>query len=243
MYVPRAAYSLRMSFWTVPPIRSAATPCSSATSSYSSSRIAAVALIVIEVDDLVQRDAVEQRAACPRSSRSRRRSCRPRPRREGGRSPSPSASAGRTRPTGPSARAPAGSGTARSSPPRSPMPAYCRIVHSRPRYIVRVDAARERRLARAVRGRAPDRVLMPAVHGLQLDAGVGHARLRVGHTGEPIERPPAGPVRTRPTASGPVLLHRRRRAADARPRTSGRTRRRPRSPRGQAWLPPAAPAR
>ena len=49
MYVPRAAYSFSRSFWTVPPIRDASTPCSSATSSYSSSRIAAVALIVMDV--------------------------------------------------------------------------------------------------------------------------------------------------------------------------------------------------
>ena len=33
MYVPRAAYSFSMSFWTVPPSSAAATPCSSATSS------------------------------------------------------------------------------------------------------------------------------------------------------------------------------------------------------------------
>ncbi len=43
-------YSLRMSFCTVPVMRSGDIPCSSATSSYSSSRMAAVALIVIEVD-------------------------------------------------------------------------------------------------------------------------------------------------------------------------------------------------
>ena len=49
MYVPRAMYSLRRSFWIVPLIADAGTPCSSATSSYSSSRIAAVELIVIDV--------------------------------------------------------------------------------------------------------------------------------------------------------------------------------------------------
>ena len=42
-------YSLSRSFWIVPPIRSGDTPCSSATSSYISSRIAAVELIVIDV--------------------------------------------------------------------------------------------------------------------------------------------------------------------------------------------------
>ncbi len=38
-----------MSFWTVPPMAVEATPCSSPTSSYSNSRIAAVALMVMEV--------------------------------------------------------------------------------------------------------------------------------------------------------------------------------------------------
>jgi hypothetical protein len=48
--LPRATYSFSTSFWTVPRNLSGATPCSSPTSSYSSSRIAAGALIVIEVD-------------------------------------------------------------------------------------------------------------------------------------------------------------------------------------------------
>jgi hypothetical protein len=42
-------YSLSRSFWIVPEICSDDTPCSSATSSYISSRIAAVELIVIDV--------------------------------------------------------------------------------------------------------------------------------------------------------------------------------------------------
>ena len=50
MKFPRAAYSLRMSFCTVPRSCSAGTPCSSPTSSYRRSRIAAGALIVIEVE-------------------------------------------------------------------------------------------------------------------------------------------------------------------------------------------------
>jgi hypothetical protein len=49
-YVPRAMYSFRMSFWIVPRSFSAATPCRSATATYSASRIVAVALIVIDVD-------------------------------------------------------------------------------------------------------------------------------------------------------------------------------------------------
>ena len=50
MYVPRAMYSFSMSFCTVPVRRSRGTPCSSPTTTYIASRIAAVALIVIEVD-------------------------------------------------------------------------------------------------------------------------------------------------------------------------------------------------
>ena len=42
-------YSLRMSFWTVPPIADHGAPCSSATARYMDSRIDAVELIVIEV--------------------------------------------------------------------------------------------------------------------------------------------------------------------------------------------------
>ena len=43
-------YSLSTSFWVVPRSCSGGTPCSSPTSSYSSSRHAAGALIVIDVD-------------------------------------------------------------------------------------------------------------------------------------------------------------------------------------------------
>jgi len=49
MYVPRAAYSLRMSFWIVPPSFAGSTPCSSATIWYRSSKSEAGALIVMEV--------------------------------------------------------------------------------------------------------------------------------------------------------------------------------------------------
>ena len=49
MYVPRAMYSLRMSFWTVPRSFSGPTPWRRPTASYRASRMAAVALIVIEV--------------------------------------------------------------------------------------------------------------------------------------------------------------------------------------------------
>jgi hypothetical protein len=43
-------YSLRTSFCTVPEIAASGTPCRRATATYSASRMAAVALIVIEVE-------------------------------------------------------------------------------------------------------------------------------------------------------------------------------------------------
>src|SRR5664279_1153684 len=50
MYVPRAIYSLRMSFCTVPESFARAIPRSSATTMYIASSVAAVALIVIDVE-------------------------------------------------------------------------------------------------------------------------------------------------------------------------------------------------
>ena len=43
-------YSLRMSFWTVPETFERSTPCRSAAATYSATSVAAVALIVIEVE-------------------------------------------------------------------------------------------------------------------------------------------------------------------------------------------------
>ena len=50
MYVPRAMYSLRMSFWIVPLTAVQGMPRSSATTRYIASSVDAVALMVIEVD-------------------------------------------------------------------------------------------------------------------------------------------------------------------------------------------------
>jgi hypothetical protein len=52
IYVPRAMYSLRISFWIVPRSLFISTPCSRATAMYIASRIEAGALIVIEVETL-----------------------------------------------------------------------------------------------------------------------------------------------------------------------------------------------
>jgi hypothetical protein len=50
MYVPRAAYSLSRSFWTVPESALHAIPRSRATERRSARRMAAVELIVIDID-------------------------------------------------------------------------------------------------------------------------------------------------------------------------------------------------
>ena len=50
MYVPRATYSLRMSFCTVPDNLDSGTPWRRATAAYSASRMMAVALMVIDVE-------------------------------------------------------------------------------------------------------------------------------------------------------------------------------------------------
>ena len=50
-----------MSFWIVPDSCRQATPCRRATATYSASRMIAVALIVIDVETAIERDAVEQR--------------------------------------------------------------------------------------------------------------------------------------------------------------------------------------
>ena len=50
MYVPRAMYSLRMSFWIVPESALRGMPRSSATAIVSASSVAAVALMVIDTD-------------------------------------------------------------------------------------------------------------------------------------------------------------------------------------------------
>ena len=119
MYVPRAAYSLRMSFWIVPESfdHVDAAPLRDDQQQREEDRRR-------RVDGHRDRDAVERdlrRAAspCRRSSRSPRRLCRPRRARARRRSPSRSASAGRRRPRGRSCRARAGSGSAGSTRPRS----------------------------------------------------------------------------------------------------------------------------
>ena len=59
--MPRATYSLRMSFWTVPDSAASGTPCRLATATYSASRMIAVALMVIDVETRSSGISVEQR--------------------------------------------------------------------------------------------------------------------------------------------------------------------------------------
>ena len=60
MYVPRAMYSLRMSFWIVPRSRSGSHAAPARPPRTSASRMAAVALIVIEVVTSPGVDPVEE---------------------------------------------------------------------------------------------------------------------------------------------------------------------------------------
>ena len=83
-------YSFRMSFCTVPrELAACPRPASCATAMYSASRIAAVALIVIEVETFVQVDSVEQPLHVFDANRSPRRLCRLRPAQADGPSPDP----------------------------------------------------------------------------------------------------------------------------------------------------------
>ena len=129
-----AMYSLRMSVWIVPRSCARGTPCSSPTTRYIASAIAADELIVIEVE--TSPSGISEKSTRMSSSE---------------------AIATPSRPTSPSARGEsestpisAGMSNAHESPvwpwssryrKRSfvscavPNPANCRIVHSRPRYI------------------------------------------------------------------------------------------------------------
>ena len=115
---------------------SRAMPRSSATTMYIASSVAAVALIVIDVDTRVERDAVEQHVhvldrvdrdadAADFAERARRIGVDAHLRRQVERDA-----------RAPSAPRRADGGSARSSRRAVPKPAYWRIVHSRPRYIV-----------------------------------------------------------------------------------------------------------
>ena len=53
--MPRATYSLRMSFWSVPASARTSAPCRLATATYSASRMIAVALMVIDVETVSRR--------------------------------------------------------------------------------------------------------------------------------------------------------------------------------------------
>ena len=75
MYVPRATYSLRMSFWTVPDSVAGAHALPPRHRDVQRQQDARRRVDRHRRRDLVERDAVEQAAPCPRSSRWRRRPC------------------------------------------------------------------------------------------------------------------------------------------------------------------------
>src|SRR6476646_5650767 len=135
MYVPRAAYSFSRSFWTVPARSLAGTPCSSATSSYSARRIGAVALIVIDVDTWASGIAAKSRSIS--STESIATPVRPTSPSARGWSESRPICVGRSnateRPVWPCSNR---YRKRRFVSSAAPKPAYWRIVHRRPRYIV-----------------------------------------------------------------------------------------------------------
>jgi hypothetical protein len=135
MYVPRAMYSFRMSFWIVPAIASRRTPRSSATTTYIARSVDAVALIVIEVD--TRSSGMPSRRTCMSSTVSMATPTRPTSPTARGESESIPICVGRSKatesPVWPAARRCRKRAFVSAAVPK---PAYWRIVQRRPRYIV-----------------------------------------------------------------------------------------------------------
>src|SRR5437588_3386437 len=135
MYVERAMYSFRMSFWTVPRRTFREIPCDSATAMYSARRMGAVALIVMLV---LTRSSGRPAKRTPISSRVEIATpTRPTSPRASGASLSYPICVGRSNAT-PSPSLPCARryGNRRFVSFAVPKPAYCRTVQRRPRYIV-----------------------------------------------------------------------------------------------------------
>src|ERR1700683_3051400 len=135
MYVPRAMYSFRMSFCTVPDSFFTSAPARPATATYSASRMLAVALIVIDVE--MRSSGIPSNNRSISSIESIATPTLPTPPRAYGESESYPICVGKSNAT----ESPAVPCASRNLYRRllssaSPIPAYCRIVHSRPRYIV-----------------------------------------------------------------------------------------------------------
>ena len=134
-YVPRAMYSLSRSFWIVPVMAEAGTPCSSATSSYMSRSTAAVELMVMDVVTLSSGRSLSNRRMS--ASESIATPTLPTSPSERGWSESYPICVGRSnaqeRPVWPALRRNLKRSLVASAVPK---PAYWRIVQSLPRYIV-----------------------------------------------------------------------------------------------------------
>jgi len=129
-----AWYSLRMSAWMVPPSRWRATPAASATATYMASRMAAGALMVIDVVTAPRSIPANRSSASARvSTATPHRPTSPRAR---GSSESQPMSVGRSKatdsPSPPAARSSRKRALVSSGPPK---PANMRIVHNLVRYM------------------------------------------------------------------------------------------------------------
>ncbi len=135
MYVPRATYSLRMSFWIVPESFVRSMPRSSATTTYIASNVAAVALIVMDVE--TRSSGMPSRRTCMSSTVSIATPTRPTSPIARGASESIPICVGRSKATD-SPVCPLSSSRRNRSLVwcAVPKPAYWRIVQRRPRYIV-----------------------------------------------------------------------------------------------------------
>ena len=135
MYVPRAMYSLRISFCVVPEIFARGMPFSSATTMYIASNVLAVELMVMLVDTVS--NGIPSNRMCRSSTVSMATPTRPTSPRERGESESMPICVGKSnavdRPVCPAAS----NNLKRSFVALAvPNPAYWRMVHNRPRYML-----------------------------------------------------------------------------------------------------------
>ncbi len=134
MYVPRAMYSLRMSFCTVPLTAVHGMPRSSATTRYIASSVDAVALMVIDVD--TRSSGMSSSSTCMSSTVSMATPTRPTSPAARGASESIPICVGRSKATESPVWPAASRWWNRALVSAAvPNPAYCRMVQRRPRYI------------------------------------------------------------------------------------------------------------
>ena len=135
MYVPRATYSFSTSFCAVPMMSPAGTPCFSATTMYIATSTAAGALIVIDV--LTRSSGIPSNMSSMSASESIATPTCPTSASAFGSSESMPICVGRSNATdSPVCPCPSRNLNRSFDSFAVPNPAYWRIVHSRPRYIV-----------------------------------------------------------------------------------------------------------